>query len=160
MCIHGCWEVSRFVHASVEVLCHACTPGWICINVHSSAEKFYRVWLKRHRLDCRWRGDSAFSPEASITIHYYSALPVCKCFLTTRDFQPARFPRSPSAEADNPGWTVNARVGKKAHHRNMMFPPLTREKEKLHSQRQGVPLNIKSTLMSINHCYIKGERLV
>jgi len=28
-------------------------------------------------LDCGWRGDPVFSPEVSITIHYYSALHVC-----------------------------------------------------------------------------------
>ena len=147
MCISSCWVVSRFVGVSVEVLCHPCTSGYVCVNVHSSAKKFHRVWLKkRHSLDCGWSGDSAFSQEASITIHYYSALPVCKCFLTTRDFQPARFPRSPSAEADEPGWTVNARVGKKAHHRNIMSPPLTREKRNFTQKRQGVHLNIKHTL--------------
>lgn len=66
---------------------------------------------------------AAVSPEASITIHYYSALPVCKCFLTTRDSQPPRFPRRPSAEADEPGPTVNARLGKKARRRNIRFLP-------------------------------------
>lgn len=76
---------------------------------------------ERHSLDYRWRGDSAFSPEASITIHYYSALSVCKCFLTTRDSQPACFPRPPSAEADEPSWTVNARPGKMVRQRNMRF---------------------------------------
>lgn len=82
---------------------------------------------RRSSLDREWRGDSAFSPAASITIHYYSALPVCKCFLTTRDSQPARFPHSPSAETDGPAETVNARVRKKkkAHRRNTTFLHLT-----------------------------------
>lgn len=38
---------------------------------------------------------AAASPEASITIHYYSALSVCKCFLTTRDSRPSSLPTSP-----------------------------------------------------------------
>lgn len=103
-----------------------CAP-WLCalVKVHSSAGEFYSVWQKqRHSLDVDGEV-TLLSPEASITIHYYSALPACKCFLTTRDSQPARFPRSPSAEADKPGWTVNARVGKKAHCRNMLLANLS-----------------------------------
>lgn len=49
----------------------------------------------------------------TLTIHYYSALSVCKCFLTTRDSPPACFPHSPSGEADEPDGTVNARFGKR-----------------------------------------------
>lgn len=38
---------------------------------------------------------------------------------------PPRFPRRPSAEADEPGPTVNARLGKKARRRNIRFLPST-----------------------------------
>lgn len=117
--------VSRFVHActwacgGIVVIRMLCAQLCVCMCTLLRWRVFTQSDWSRGTV---WRGDSAFSPEASITIHYYSALPVCKCFLTTRDSQPARFPRSPSAEADEPDCTVNARVGKKAHHRNMFFP--------------------------------------
>lgn len=68
---------------------------------------------------------AAVSPGAPITIHYYSALPVCKCFLTTRDSRPSSLPASPICGVRRARLTVNARLGKKARRRNIRFLPST-----------------------------------
>lgn len=65
----------------------------VCVRVFGSRATVRLI--RRHSLG-PWIGEvAAVPPEASITIHYYSALSVCKCFLTTRDSRPSSLPTSP-----------------------------------------------------------------